>query len=108
MTLPVVLTIAGQPLRIAAPDLANALRQRAGEVRSAGIRPEEWQLAKDGLAARVEHVEFLGHETILYAAAGDQRLVVRFPGAFELAAGDQLRLSAGTVHLFDEGGARVE
>jgi ABC-type sugar transport system ATPase subunit len=104
----VVITIAGQTLRIAAPERARALAGRAAAVRSAGIRPEEWQLANDGIAARVEHVEFLGHETLLHAAVGDAALVIRFPGAFDLTAGDQIRVTAGAVHLFDSTGARVE
>jgi ABC-type sugar transport system ATPase subunit len=103
----VLLRIAGQTLRVDGAALARAVAAHPGQVHTAGIRPEEWQLARDGLAARVEHVEFLGHETLVHAAAGDQRLVVRLPGTFTTDAGDELRLGAGSVHLFDAHGQRV-
>ncbi|MBX3027755.1 sn-glycerol-3-phosphate ABC transporter ATP-binding protein UgpC [bacterium] len=103
----VLLSIAGQSLRLANPSLARAVAAHRGSVCSAGVRPEDWQLAGDGMAARVEQVEFLGHETLLHARAGDQRLVVRLPGAFATNAGDHLRLTAANVHLFDDARRRV-
>jgi ABC-type sugar transport system ATPase subunit len=107
----VLLTVVGQRLRVAAPDLARAVGAGAGSVRSAGVRPEEWKLAgdgdADGLGATVEHVEFLGHETLVHARAGDERITIRLVEAPRLRAGDAVRLAAGTVHLFDAQGRRV-
>ncbi|HSQ01245.1 MAG TPA: sn-glycerol-3-phosphate ABC transporter ATP-binding protein UgpC [Candidatus Dormibacteraeota bacterium] len=106
----VVLTVAGQRLRVAAPALARAAGSGVANVRSAGVRPEEWTLAADGadgFGATVEHVEFLGHETLVHARAGDQRLIVRLAEAPRLREGDAVRLAAGNAHLFDEQGRRV-
>ena len=105
-----VLAIAGQSLRLDALPLARAVAGRAGSVRTAGVRPEEWALAADGAAgleATLEHVEFLGHETLLHATVGDQTLVVRVPGAAQVKAGDRVQLTAATAHLFDAQGQRV-
>jgi ABC-type sugar transport system ATPase subunit len=103
----VVVAIGGERLRVREPALARAVAADPGRVRRAGVRPEEWQLAGDGLTARVQHAEFLGHETLLHARAAAAPLVVRLPGTFTAAAGDPLRLAAGRVHLFDEQGQRV-
>jgi len=101
-----ILTIAGQPLRVEA---LSRVASQASRVRTVGVRPEAWELAADGagLDARVEHVEFLGHETLVHAAVGDQRLVVRIEGASRLAAGATVRLAARDAHLFDAQGQRV-
>jgi len=86
---------------------------------TAGIRPEALQPA-DGeardevLAVIVEHVEYLGHETLAYVRAGESaggavRLVARLGGMRELRPGDALRLrvDATRVHLFDAAGLAV-
>jgi ABC-type sugar transport system ATPase subunit len=105
-----VVTVAGQQLAIADPALAGAVGPRADRVRAVGVRPEAWGLAPPGgggLAASVELVEFLGHETLVHAVASGERLLARLPGTSRLAAGDRVCLSASTVHLFDDGGARI-
>ncbi len=84
---------------------------------TAGVRPEAFRLApdaggRDGFAARVEHVEHLGHESLAHvsvAGAPTQppvRVVVRLPGMHAIATGDALRLAidAAAVHLFDATG----
>ncbi|HUI27539.1 MAG TPA: sn-glycerol-3-phosphate ABC transporter ATP-binding protein UgpC [Candidatus Kryptonia bacterium] len=82
-----------------------------------GIRPEAFQLAPadDGGALRVavELVEWLGHETLIHASAGDgeqiARLVVRVQGMHELAKGETVSLRADPqrIHLFDERGVAL-
>jgi len=71
-----------------------------------GVRPEAVALAAEdptALRATVAHVELLGHETLVYADAGDVRLVVRTQGMAELAAGDRvgLRIDPARVHFFE-------
>ena len=84
-----------------------------------GIRPEAFQLAagaqEDSIAATVEHLEFLGHETLVYACVGGAanqeaiRLVARLPGMHELSRQQAVRLQIdpASVHLFDEHGVAV-
>jgi multiple sugar transport system ATP-binding protein len=84
---------------------------------TAGIRPEALALARDDagdatLAATVEHVEWLGHETLAHlrlgaAGGGDPvRLVARFPGMQALAKDQDVRVTvdAERVYLFAEDG----
>jgi len=76
---------------------------------TAGIRPEAVTLASDdtgAVRATVEHVENLGHETIVHATVGELHLVARTPGMAELIAGERvrLRLDPAHVHLFDVDG----
>ena len=105
--------VAGQVLAIS-PGLAGAKR---GETITAGARPEAFQLATKEttgscLPAVVEHVEYLGHETLVHVRVGQERtegethLVVRLPGMHPLAIGEAIRLhvTAPSVHLFAEGG----
>jgi multiple sugar transport system ATP-binding protein len=84
---------------------------------SAGIRPEAFALAPsdDGAALQgvVEHVEYLGHETLLHVRAGDGltpvQLVARLPGMHTLAKDESVRVGVdpAQVHLFDASGAAV-
>jgi ABC-type sugar transport system ATPase subunit len=103
------LTVEGQSIAVAAPGLAAALGSQPRHLR-AGVRPEAFALADgDGLAARIGHVEFLGHETLLYASLGALRLVARLPGMQRFTPGDPIRLAAdpAQLHLFDESGAAL-
>jgi ABC-type sugar transport system ATPase subunit len=88
------------------PEALHALEGLAspGSERAAERRPPP-----DGLAARVEHVELLGHETLLHAACGEHRLVARLPGMPRVAVGDRIRLAPDPdrIHLFDESGAAL-
>jgi len=82
-----------------------------------GVRPEALALATDGgpgsIAARVEHLESLGHETLAHVSVEDPaqpsgrlELVARLPGMPELDAGRavRLRIDPARVHLFDAAG----
>ena len=90
-------------------------RAGAGDRLSAGVRPEAFALSAGGaaaaaLSATVEHVEFLGHETLAHVQVGTGadgvRLVVRLPGMQRLAKDDRVRLAIDPerLHLFDEHG----
>jgi ABC-type sugar transport system ATPase subunit len=103
-----VLTIAGQRVRVAGPTTQGT---PAAAVRTVGVRPEAWSVADeqaDALRATVEHVEFLGHETLLHARVADTPVIVRVAGAARAAAGDEVRLTPSAVHLFDAQGQRVQ
>ncbi len=103
-------TVAGGTLAIAADRVAGTLP--AGDV-TIGIRPEALTLAEPGashaLAVTVEHVEWLGHETLAHLRAGaneDTHLVARLPGMHTLETGKPLALAAdpGRVYVFDAQG----
>ncbi|MEW6038133.1 MAG: ABC transporter ATP-binding protein [Pseudomonadota bacterium] len=77
----------------------------------AGIRPEAVRLAEEsvqGIAARVQDVEYLGHETLLHFAheAGPACLIARLPGPQPLARGDAVRIRVAPEdwHFFDGNG----
>ena len=67
-----------------------------------GFRPEAAEPADDGIACRVEQVEYLGADLTLDCSLGQSRFVVRTKGAHRIAPGDtiRLRLSAVDCHLF--------
>jgi multiple sugar transport system ATP-binding protein len=81
-----------------------------------GIRPEAFRLAADGagtLSVIVEHVEYLGHETLAHVRVGAAdgpdtvRLIARLPGMHEFSKGAviSLQLDVGRLYLFDSSGA---
>jgi multiple sugar transport system ATP-binding protein len=105
--------VAGQTLTIS-PRLAAV---KSGQTITAGARPEAFQIATketagNCLQAVVEHVEYLGHETLVHVrlgqerAEGETRLVVRLSGMHQLVKEDTVRLhvAAASVHLFGEHG----
>jgi multiple sugar transport system ATP-binding protein len=93
---------------------AEPARAAAAPRLLAGIRPEDFELAPEAggaetLGAVVEHVEWLGHETLAHVRIADDDgapLVVRLRGMHALAKGGRvaLRLDAARLHLFDEDG----
>ncbi|MGI9383962.1 MAG: ABC transporter ATP-binding protein [Methyloligellaceae bacterium] len=76
-----------------------------------GIRPEHIEIAeRDGIPATIKSCDYLGADTIVATACGEQDLLVRTPGRFNLSPGQQvgLRWADTDVHIFDaEDGARV-
>jgi len=68
-----------------------------------GVRPEDMRISADGLAARVETVEFLGADSLVAARAGGQSMLVRMPGHARLAEGDDVRIAwdRDREHHFD-------
>ena len=69
----------------------------------AGIRPELLRLSDAGIAATVEHAEYLGADTVLACLAGETRLLARLPGRVALPDGAPVHLAAdpADLHFFD-------
>jgi multiple sugar transport system ATP-binding protein len=66
----------------------------------AGIRPEH--LVRGGaIRATVDMVEPIGHESIVYASAGAEKLVTIFDPHDAPRVGETVSLSASRLHLFD-------
>jgi len=105
------LDVAGSLLPLPA-SLADAARRAGGGDLLAGFRPEALRVAPPGsaaaLLARVEHVEYLGHELLAHLALGPHRIVARLPEA-TLTPGDPVRLAldAEDLHLFGKNGDGV-
>ena len=74
-----------------------------------GVRPEALRLAQTGLAGHVEHVEFLGADTVLACMVAGQRVLARLPGHVALAPGAAVHLGfdPADLHLFRADGRRL-
>jgi ABC-type sugar transport system ATPase subunit len=106
----------GGALELAAGTLCAARDRvpvtRAADAVTVGIRPEAFARADDGAADAlrftVDHVEWLGHETLAHLHAGDDptRVVARLPGMHALDAGQSVALTVDPerVYLFDADG----
>ena len=66
----------------------------------AGIRPEHLTRG-DAIRATVDMVEPIGHESIVYASAGDEKLVAIFDPHEAPRTGETIALGASKLHLFD-------
>ncbi len=128
-----VLAVADQT--VALPENVTARLRHAGADRdarlTAGIRPEALRLASGGAAAlrgRVQHVEWLGHETLAYLtltratepsrtpdaadaarsvdASEAVQVIARIPGMHALATGDDVavEVDADRLHFFGADG----
>ena len=111
----------GQPtLRVAETDLPLTGRKlpAAGTRVTVGVRPEHLHLGSDGarsnLTATVEHVENLGHESLVHvrldsAGTDSPPLVARISGR-PVAKGErlQIELDQDRIHLFAENGAAID
>jgi ABC-type sugar transport system ATPase subunit len=109
-------------VRIAGGDLLlpeGETRAPVGARLTVGVRPEEITVATEGAkqawAATVEHVENLGHESLVHlrlkAAEQDAPpLVARISGARPPAKGDRVGvdLDPNRLHLFQENGAAID
>jgi len=108
-------TIASQQASITPGRVAD--RGPAGTKLTAGIRPEALSLAPEGekgaVDATIEHVEMLGHETLVAARVGDReeavRLIARLPAIATVArdARIRLRLDPERIYLFGEDGRAI-
>src|SRR5438067_889423 len=93
---------------------APRLRASLDSPLTAGVRPEALrvdagELGAGAMRATVEHIEYLGHETLAHVSVeGDVgvRLIVRFEGMSGFTKGQlvNLRVDASAVHLFDQTG----
>jgi multiple sugar transport system ATP-binding protein len=97
----------GAPLRLRlAQLLANEVAARAGQRLLLGLRPEDLRVTgqgTEGLEARVEVCEPLGHETLLYLSAGAQSLVARVASGEPFTVGQPVRVACQfeQARLFD-------
>ncbi len=74
-----------------------------------GVRPEDVVLAANGgVPVRIAAVEYLGADSIVICAAGDQPVSVRVAGRVELAVGAVAAATwpPGAAHLFDAATSR--
>ncbi|MEW9806521.1 ABC transporter ATP-binding protein [Mesorhizobium sp. ZMM04-5] len=75
-----------------------------------GVRPEHFEIADEGLAARISVVEPTGSETTVVLRFGSSEVVALFRERHDFKPGDTLHLRprADAVHLFDpDGGKRL-
>jgi ABC-type sugar transport system ATPase subunit len=97
--------VAGTTLRVAVPT-----RPSGDASVTVGFRPETLTLAAEGsanaLTLTVEHVEWLGHETLAHLSAGDAPVVARLPGMHTLDGGAPLTVAVdpAKIYLFDADG----
>jgi sn-glycerol 3-phosphate transport system ATP-binding protein len=76
-----------------------------------GVRPEHIQLAFErGLRAGIDHVEYLGGDSLLSCRVGAHALAVRVAGSVALRPGETawLTWAPGAQHLFDAAGVRTQ
>ncbi|MFN2427592.1 MAG: ABC transporter ATP-binding protein [Candidatus Binatia bacterium] len=111
-----VACVRGTNARVA---LDGASRSGISRATMLGIRPEALSLANGsddgGMAAVVEHVELLGHESLVHAtlapAAGEDapHVTARITGTHRLDPGESiaLRPDPERLYLFDERGVRL-
>jgi len=107
------LAAAGTLLALEAPLLESAAKHE-GATLTVGVRPESLVLAAPGadgsLPARVEHVELLGHETLVHLRiADDIQWIARAPGMVPLARDEAVGVCCAprAFHLFAADGARI-
>jgi len=76
---------------------------------SIGVRPEAIKISEQGLTARVGAIDFLGAETIIRLAYGEQTLLAKINGRAKIAAGDQVKVSWSpeAAHVFNEKGIKA-
>ena len=74
----------------------------------AGVRAEDVILADEGLSGVVDSVDYLGSETILWVAVGDQTIACKMPGRSTVKVGDDVTCAwqVEKTHWFDETGVR--
>ncbi|WP_374669332.1 sn-glycerol-3-phosphate ABC transporter ATP-binding protein UgpC [Ramlibacter sp.] len=82
--------------------LKNAPGGRAGTI--TGIRPEHLDVSDTGWAVRVETVELLGAERLIYGRLGDEQLIVRVDEHHPVPAAESVfhvRPREDRLHAFD-------
>jgi multiple sugar transport system ATP-binding protein len=99
-------TVNGNALQMSSFTLPLRMPLAEGHGVIAGIRPEHIALARNGgpsIKASVELVEPIGHESIVYATVGTEKLVAIFDPHDAPRTGDVISLTvdASRIHLFD-------
>lgn len=95
--------IGSPPMNIIAPHLLGEWRKNLPGDVLLGVRPEEIELADQGLPGRIRAIEFLGADSILSVEVGNAQLLVRVTGRPAVGVGRAvcLRWSAASEHHFD-------
>ena len=75
-----------------------------------GVRPEHVHVGQSGLSVRVSATDYLGAETVLRMAHGEQTLFGKIDGHRDYNPGEQLYVSWSkeAVHRFGADGTRIE
>ena len=82
----------------------SILETHVGQPVTAGIRPESLTPGDGNLSGRLERVEHLGPETLLYVETDGGQLVAKGPSDWTGQEGDPIHLGLhGQVHLFRDG-----
>ena len=73
-----------------------------------GVRPEDVTIGNGGISARVTNVEFMGADTMVACAIGNQSVTASVPGKAALTPGDTVNLAwrPDTLHFFDAASGR--
>ncbi len=73
-----------------------------------GVRPEDVKIGDDGIPARVTNVEFMGADTMVACAIGNQSVTASVPGKAALSPGNTVHLGwcPDTLHFFDAASGR--
>jgi sn-glycerol 3-phosphate transport system ATP-binding protein len=73
-----------------------------------GVRPEDVTIVSGGIPARVTNVEFMGADTVVACAIGNQSVTASVPGKAALTPGDTVHLGwrPDTLHFFDAASGR--
>jgi len=113
------ISVGGQtvPVKLERPIEEVARSLPADRRLTGGIRPEAFRLAASGAGEGIirtvaEHIEYLGHETLVHIRVGEPEtdrtvpLVARLQGMHAFAKGERVDLGVppDAVHLFDEQG----
>ncbi len=93
-------TVEGGMLRASSFALPLPFVVEEGRKVVVGIRPEHL-VRGDAIRAKVDMVEPIGHESIVYASAGAEKLVAIFEPHGAPRVGETISFNAGRVHLFD-------
>lgn len=86
-------------------DHKKELRRYAGKDVTMGIRPESLLPGEGPITGRVELVEHLGSETILYTMVGDTKITARVLSDYKKVSGDEVTFSLQDkgIHFFYNG-----
>jgi len=96
-------TVANGALRTSSFSLPLPFAVEDGREVIAGVRPEHLGSGDASIPATIDMVEPIGHESIVYGTAGDEKFVAIFEPHEAPRAGDRIdiRVQTKSVHLFD-------
>jgi len=96
-------TVANGALRTSSFSLPLPFAVDEGREVIAGVRPEHLGSGDASIPATIDMVEPIGHESIVYGTAGDEKFVAIFEPHEAPRAGERIdiRVQTKSVHLFD-------